>query len=370
MTNFILITGNDQLAIKNKAEKIVEEIKEKSDNAFSFETVKGDTESAKAPKILEELLTAINTPSFFSESKTIWLKHFSFFNLATGKEKKNKEVQEINKVIIKALENEIKEKNDFTLIIDGPDLDKRTAFYKFFTKNGDVVNLSKISTTDKNYQINLRNKIRELCEIENVKIAYNAVEFLADTVGAETGRLTGEIAKLIAYVGNKKTISLNDCQEICSKSYEMANWVFADALASKNMKDSFSALNIIIDKMTSEKTSGSNPELSMLFNTIRKFRDIVKVKSGAELLSIDGHCQYPFFKSAIETAKDRENSSTNVLLSLHPYRAFKLYEQASNFKNKELAGIFTSLLDANRELVSGATSSRIVLENLIIKICS
>ena len=372
MENLILITGNDTLAIKNKANSIIDELKKNIADEYSFEIITGDTENSKPMKVLEELLISINTPSFFGSTKTIWLKHFSHFDQATGKDKKNKLFQDTFKEIIDTLQTEFLDNNNVSLIIDGPELDRRTSIYKFFSKNGTIHHLAKIDTNDKSYQADLRNKIRDLCGLENVKINYDAIEFLADTVGGDTGRLTGEIAKLISYVDNKKNITLDDCQSICSKSYEMANWVFADALANKKIKSSFKALNIIIDKIVSERSTSSNPELSMLFGTIRKFQDLIKIKSGAELLAIPSKCQYPFFKSHLDNAKMNSNNvgNGNVLLSYHPYRAYKMYEQAQKFTNSEMAEIFSALLQANKELVSGNSTPRIVLENLILKVCA
>ena len=372
MENLILITGNDQLAIKSKTESIMDALKEEIADEYSLETIAGDAENSKPMKVLEELLISINTPSFFGSTKTIWVKHFKHFELATGKEKKNKQFQETFKEIIKILQTDFLDDNNLSLIIDGLALDRRSAIYKFFAKNGKVHHLAKIDTMDRNYQADLRNKIRDICELENVKINYDAIEFLAETVGGDTGRLTAEITKLISYIGTKKKITLDDCQSICSKSLEMANWVFADALATKNIKSSFNALNIIIDKIISERSASSNPELSMLFGAIRKFQDLIKIKSGAELLSIPPKCQYPFFKSHLETAKmnDTNSQDGNILLSYHPYRAFKLYEQAQNFTNIEIACIFSILLNANKELVSGSSAPRIILENLILKVCT
>lgn len=367
MERLVLITGNDSLAIKSKARAIIDDLKKEVNDEYSFEVIAGDSEDKTAMKVLEELTLSINTPSFFSSSKYIWLKHFSHFNLATGKEKKKVDFQETFKDIIETLDETSKDKN-FSLIVDGPELDRRTSIYKYFANNGKVYILDKINQNDKNAQLDIRNKILELCNQEEVKIDYKAQEFLAATVGSDTGRLSTEISKLASYVGDSNNITLNDCQAICTKSFEMANWVFADALSSKNIKSSFNALNIIIDKLISERSASSNPELSMLFTAIRKFQELLKIKSAAERLSLPAKCTYPIFKSCIDNAKLENPSNNNILFSYHPYRAFKLFEQTHNFTDKELANIFSALLEANKELVSGNSNPRIVLENLILKI--
>ncbi len=369
MENLILITGNDTLAIKNKVEAIIDELKETVDE-YSIETIIGDAENSKPMKILEELLISINTPAFFGSGKNIWLKHFAHFKLLIGKEKKNKPFQEVFKDIITVINDNFLNSSDLTLIIDGPELDKRSAVYKFFQKNGKVYSLNKIDQNDKNYQNELRNKIQDLCRVEDIKINYDAVEFLVGTVGGDTGRLTTELAKLFAYIGDKKRISLSDCQDICTKSMEMANWVFSDALANKNIKGALNALNIIIDKIVAEKSASSAPELSMLFSAIKKFQDLIQIKAGAERLEIPENCQYPFFKSHLDNVKFNSSSNDNILLSYHPYRAFKLFEQAQKFNDTEIAEIFTVLLESNKELVSGNGNPRIVLENLILKVCA
>jgi len=58
MENLILITGNDLLAVKNKADSIINEIKKKITDEYSFETIAGDAENSKPMKVLEELSAA------------------------------------------------------------------------------------------------------------------------------------------------------------------------------------------------------------------------------------------------------------------------------------------------------------------------
>ena len=103
MENLILITGNDSLAIKNKAESLINMMKKNADDEYSFEIISGDTEDCSPMKILEELSIAVNTPSFFGSTKTIWIKHFSGFELAVGKEKKCKQFQETFKEILERI---------------------------------------------------------------------------------------------------------------------------------------------------------------------------------------------------------------------------------------------------------------------------
>lgn len=363
MKNLILITGDDFLAIKSKANAIADLLKENSKNDFSIETIAGDPDNNTKPTdILKEFILAIDTPPFLAKSKIIWLKHFAFFDLLTTKGKS--EFQNLINTITDLLASNITSEN-IIVLIDGPGLTSTSMLYKLFQANGEVYDLQQIKSADKNYQIKLRNKIQELSNKENKSLSIDAMEFFVESIGGDTGRLLNELAKVISYIGNKKQIELEDCQAICSKTLEMANWSFAEALAEKNIKAAFNALNILIDKITSEKTSSSNPELLMLYNIIRKFQDILKVKAGVEKLTIPKNCNYNNFISSLE---QHPTSKDNILFSMHPYRAFKLYEQSKKFTNQKILKIFETLIEANKELVSGINTQRIILENLISEI--
>jgi DNA polymerase III subunit delta len=369
MSNLVLITGDDTLAIKSNATKIAFSEKKNLDNEFSFEVIAGDDESSTPQKIMENLIISLNTPSFFGSSKVIWLKHFSQFKSLTGQAGTNKDFQEFFRSISDTLKGDVLEDGSLKFIIDGPNLDKRSAFFKFCTKNGKVLEFNKIKSSDKSYQLNLRQKIQEICETENVKIANNAIEFLSEAVGSDTGRLTTEISKLCSYIsGTTDTITVEHCHEICTKTIEIANWIFAESLADRNIKQSIYSLNILIDNLMSDSKSGSNPELTMFFSAIRKFQEIIKTKKATSELSLHEGISYNNFKFELQNKAD--NSPNNTLINMHPYRAYMLHKQAANFTESELPKIFTELLNANKEFVSGNSTPRIVLENLIFKICT
>ena len=362
-SNLILITGDDPIAVKTNAGKIADSLKHDLNDDFAFEVINGDDENSSISKALENFIISINTPSFFATSKTVWLKHFSGFKNFTTQ----KDVQELFKNITESLESSLTD-NSLTVLIDGPFLDKRVAFFKFCKSKGTVYEHNKIKTNDKSYQVNVRNKIIELCRTENIEIDNQAIEFLSEAVGSDTGRLTTEISKLAAYISsdNSSRINLSHCKEICTKSVEMANWIFAESLADKDIKQSFYSLNILIESLIAENKSGSTPESTMFYSAVRKFQDILRTKKAAGELNISGIPSYNVFQNKLS-----QNSATNTYLSgMHPYRAYMIYKQSENFNPKKLPGIFKALLNANKEFVSGNSNPRIILENLIFKICS
>ena len=58
----------------------------------------------------------------------------------------------------------------------------------------------------------------------------------------------------------------------------------------------------------------------------------------------------------------------SILLSLHPYRAFMIWNNLRRFSDKELAKAFQYILQANLALVTGSIDSRLALESLVMNI--
>jgi hypothetical protein len=56
------------------------------------------------------------------------------------------------------------------------------------------------------------------------------------------------------------------------------------------------------------------------------------------------------------------------LLKLHPYRAFKVCENAAAFSDEVLAKDLELVRNAARALVSGGGDRRMVLEQLVLKL--
>lgn len=364
MKNFILITGNDELSIKKESMSVFLSLKESLSDDCLFETIDADAEKKKLSENIGAFIDSVNTPSFFSEKRAIWLKNVPF-DIICESEKKSKEDTTLKDILLEPLKNEISNSN-LTILISGPHLPKKAAIYKFFKENGQLIELNEISSFDSDYQANVTAKIREFFKNDGKRINNDAVEFIANAAGTNSGRLSSEMEKVSAYTDGKTAVEVEDCKAICTKTYEMAIWAFSEALASKNLKDALYSLNILIDNP--QPKDKSSPELPLLYTAIRKFKDILNMKSTAQQLGIRGVQNYYGFKAKLESVD--KTLLPEAISKIHPFKAFKSYEQSLKFKERELADIFTTLLNANIELVSGNQTLRLVLENLTSVICS
>lgn len=364
MENLVLITGNDEFAVKNKARKLISEIAgEDFESNPELEIIQGDRDDLKPDEILSELIGTIQTPPFLTTQKIVWFKHFAHFNLASGSDKsKHKPVfDKLTKLI----------KGDFPgdvlLVIDGPELDRRTSFYKVLQKKGEVHYFEKSDLSSKDFSKSQGEKIRLLCHANGKKISNDAVGYLVDTLGSDSGRLNNELEKLFCYTGEEENIGLSDCRDVCSRTPEALSWSFANALTEKSVESALETVNILMAQMLTAKGGSSKPELAMLYAAIRNFQELIKVKKDAEELDVPRRCGPDFFKHV--AAGSKEKFPNNSLLSCHPFRAFKLVSGAARFSDEDLAAAVRNLLKANKQLVSSGGDPRIILEQLITNIC-
>ncbi len=389
----VLITGDDDTAIKAKAAAVVAECVAQSGDALSLEVIdyksvrlgkagsaSSTSESAKPHQIVSELVKAIGVPSFFGTKRTLWLKHFAGFkhssdedgeeSSGTGKGKKDSPLQKAFSDVVDMINAGCLD--DTTLVIDAAEMDRRSSFYKFCEKKGVVHLCQKLNTMDKNYGRSLREKIAEICAAEGTRIDPAAIDFIAETAGGDTGRLTMEVRKLACHADLARGITLADCREVGARTPEAAAWAFADALASMSLDSALGSLDVLLESKRAESSSSSRPELPILYGAISKFKDLIKMGAAASRLSIKGRCSYQTFQAKIASAPEelKTELEDNPIVSWHPYRAYKVYEQFAAFPQERMARCLTFLLEANRELVSSASSPRLVLENLAVAICA
>lgn len=369
MGQLILVTGTDNFSIKDRARKIIVELcGENPEENPVLEIVKGDSDELKPEEIIRATIASIMTPPFFDPIKVIWLKHFgSFEKVLAGKAKdrKGQPIEELTEIIKVGLPE------DVSLIVDGSDVKKSSAFFKAFDKSGKTIVINKIELSDKNYTQSQRSKIQDICRTSNIKIDQNAIDFLIETSGSDTGRLQNELDKVFCYIGQKKLINLDDCKAICSHTPEALSWAFADALIERDTKRALETINVLMEQMRAEKNTG-NLELKLLNNAISRFQQMIEAKSTISILDIPQTTQYNTFKGVLDKIPQniKEQYKGNILLTGHPYRAFMLFSSAIKVSDGRLAEAIKHLIKANKDLVSSGGNSRIILEQLTIKLTS
>lgn len=371
MGKFYLFSGDDDVAVKTAARNLVVQIcGSEPEQCPELEIIAGDTDESrdfKAEDIIGALLHALRTPPFLTADKKIWLKHFNYFDKlqsAGAKTPLALVTDEFLAFIKKGLPD------DVTLVIDGLEIDQRKAFFKACkaVPGAEIEFFKKARLEDKDkkgFAESQGDKIKAICNKLGKEIDFRSIEFLIATVGTDTGRLLNEVEKVACFVGDRERITMADCRAVCSRTSEALGYEFGNALLERDTKGALELIDTLIEQMKAQREAGSAMELSLLSSAVRSFQELIKVRCAAAELGIRDKVGKAFFDSV-----RKEDYPGNYLAGLHPYRAFMLCQKAFEFAPETLAGILEEILKANRALVSGGGESRMVLEQLVLKICS
>ncbi|NLY10640.1 MAG: DNA polymerase III subunit delta [Firmicutes bacterium] len=185
--------------------------------------------------------------------------------------------------------------------------------------------------------------ITDWCLHHDVKIKREAVELLIKKVGTNLGFITSELDKLINYVGDSKTITVDDVEAIASPVPGLVEdgeiFLLTDALAVKDAQKALAHLKRLIDV-------GESP-LRILPLIDRELRLLVAAKT------MNG-------MTVEQTAKLMGESKH--------YSLGKIVRYAKDFDLEKLFERFYDVIEADRELKLGS-DGEVVLEKLIVRIC-
>lgn len=372
--NGYLISGDDEFEIKRHVRIVADEVMSRNPD-LEMDVVEGDNDERSPAEVIRDLVTALSMDSLFGSEKLVWLKHCSFFSVAgSGDDESSKKAKSKGKskgksdVFTPLLEmisaNEIPQ--SITLLLDGPGIDRRKIFYKTCDAAGFKIEwFSKPDPMDRQYAQLVHSRIEDVLRAGGVSVTHDAMECLKGMLGGDSARIHTEIEKLICYAGDKKKISRQDCLDVCSHTPEALSWALTDALKSRNISAALTAIDELIAQMESE--SGSGYEMRLLASVSGEFQNLIKCREALDALELDpSRVNANTFKQ-FEGQKDRYPG--NILLGMHPFRAYKIAETLTAFSDTALVQALHDILQTNRELVSSdADNKRLALEQLAFRI--
>ncbi|MDD4816761.1 MAG: hypothetical protein PHI85_02180 [Victivallaceae bacterium] len=368
MGGFFLISGNDEFAIKAGAgEHIAGLCGADFENNPALEVISGDSETTAPAVILANFTAALKTPPFLSGSKVVWLRHFNFFEMLADAAPQSP-LYLAGEELTAFFKSPVPD--DLTVVIDGPGLDQRKSLFKTFKQvDGAVIDFyRKADLRDRDYSKNQAERIAQAVRRLKKQIEPAAADFLITAVGSDSGRILNEVDKLAAYTGDeRKLITIEDCRNICSRTPEALAWEFTDALTSGNAAAAVKAADNALETAKLAR-AGNNPELGLISQAVRAFEDVLETRLAMEELKVPKQFGSHYFYNIPEDLKQKYPD--NILVKSHPFRAFKLAERAIGFPPEKIAAAFRALLKANRLLVSSQTDNRLILESLIVAVCS
>ncbi len=356
MGELYILTGDDDFERKRRAKALILKLSglpvdaEVEEND-ALEIVSGDADDVKAPQIAGRFLDALRTPPFLCDHKLLWLRHFPDFELF------NDDAEPFP-----ALMRELAEPlpPEVTVVIDGPGFDQRKQFARKLKAAGAKVDVcgSSGKASDKNWAGSRRALIEAFARREGRQIDPEAMQFLCEAVGGDTGTLTNELEKLICYAGNAPVITLEMCHAIISRTAETLGWEYTSSVLDGNAARALTLLHQLISK--------SGDELRILYMLSKEFKQMVQTLLAMRQLHLTRVNPRTFDAIPDDV---RQASPDNILLKMHPYRAFKICEAAMRQDPDALAEKLTQLRDAAKLLVTGGDPT-MVMEQLTLQLAS
>lgn len=305
-----LIVGEEDFLGEQALARLVDELLPPEDRALNLDVLDGATPAA-------ELLTRLDTAPFFGPCRVVVVRRLEAMRDAD------------QEALVAYLE---RGDSPTAAIFVARELDRRRRLYLTFRRVGTVVECRPMPPRERPAWVTGR------FAAFGKRPAPGAAESLVALAGGSLRDLDHEVAKVVAYVGDRPQVTAADVEAIVSRLGEASIFTLVDAVGSG---DASGALRALHDNLATHEP------LQVLFMIARQFRLIARAHA--------------------EVAKGRGSVPLAERLGVHPFVARKISEQARGYRADQFPGIFEALERSDRAIKSGS-APRLVLETLIVRL--
>ena len=218
------------------------------------------------------------------------------------------------------------------LLLEAPKVDRRLRWVKRFVQLGAVR-----ECTAPRRAPELRRWIDERFKSSGKRPGAGAAQALLDRVGPDLDRLGHEVEKAALFVGDAAQVSADDVVLVTGEVRPLAIWDLTDAIGQRDLPGALRVVGRLLDQ-------GEAP-LALLGALANHFRRLVRARE----------CQ-PLEAKVVARA-----------LSLHPFAAGKLVDQARRFDLPRLRSSLAAIRGADDALKGGSgLTGRLVFEWLVL----
>jgi DNA polymerase III delta subunit len=361
-SNVFLISGDDEAMIEAEAAKIVRRVAGDNPDPFALDVIR-EHDGASTADVINQVVRSILSPSFLGGRKTVWLQNFSSFGSEGTASSKGAEA-----AAFRALAEHIKQgvPEDIVLIMSGPGIDGKKALARACGKHGVLTRFQKPDVTDRKWTDAMRTAIQTRAADKGISLPPEVCEFLVGALGTDTGRIEGELEKLICYCGGPEApITLADAEALVSSQGEEASWALSNAVGDRNIGDALRVVDVLMRQSKDTDRTGR----SLIGQTARFFRELLQVKI---FMAMRRMRSARAMRSVLEGLSPEEKQACREqgmgFVDSHWYRGTMLAEQSRRYEGHELIEALRACRDAYWKAISSAMSSRITLEEMLVRI--
>ena len=279
------------------------------------------------------LISDIETPAFGYDKKLIIVKNSNI--LKKEKKSNTKSNTDLQKKISEYIKENIKTIDQTTVLIFIEEELIKCDLTNTIQELGEVCNFERLKP------IELKKRLKTICNMYQVNIDENTLQYFIETCGTNMQVLINEIRKLIEYEGKNGTIKKEDIDKLSIKELESRIFDLTDNLGKRD-----------ITKV-----------LEMLKELLYNKEPIQKI-----LVTLYNHLKKLYMSNLAE----KYNRNIAECLKLKPNQMFlvtKYKKQSEFFKEKELRKILQELIDLDYNYKNGLIDINIGLEAILCRYC-
>jgi DNA polymerase-3 subunit delta len=355
--NLHFVTGSDEAEVRNKAKGLAAKLSPSDDGGFGTEVIESAADTVDSSiDMVESTIQGILTVPMFGE-KLVWMKGVTF--LKDSVQGRSEAVLEALEKLLKILEEGLP--NGVTLLISAPEPDKRRGFYKKLSEIASTTLCDKFEIGFGGTEDDLIDWVIRRCREKGVRIGEPAATVLTTRVGANTGQLDAELAKLVTSAGENTEISEQLVRELVPTTRAGGIFDLSDAINKRN-------LPLCLDTLAQLRRQGENAIGIMLAAIVPTVRNLLIAKDLMERHGMRPPAQPQFFASDLKRLGPKETSHLPRKRdgTLNTYGIGLAAANASRFDRDHLVTAFLACRDANQKLLSGHGSEDTLLTQLII----
>jgi DNA polymerase-3 subunit delta len=357
-----VVVGTDEGMVREQALKLWRELTKGADEGFQHEIVEGNAVKVDdACSILGQLTQALMTYSMFGDDKVVWLRGATFF----GSDRTSESETVLNAVLdfVQLLEKGLP--NGVQLIISADKIDKRRAFWKFLDKTARVYVHDLIDMGQEGWETHVAHLVEKKAREVELDFEDDAMDLFINLAGEATQQIVNELEKLRLYLGERRTVTIDDVRTMVPLSREGVVFEIGKSLQAGNSARAIS----LIDEQLEMGESAVGIIRASIIPTVRNLfmaRTLMEV-SKAKMRS------YSDVQSVVNRLPQEKRTWLPLKKSGDGYNLFPIslsLRAAENFTMEQAETLLHASAKADRLLVSTGLDERMILHRLITEIAT
>ena len=355
------VVGSDEAEIKRAAKELAAQLTPGGD--FGEEVIDGMADNADAAITkIHETIQALLTFPFFGGEKFVWLKNVTF--LADTPAGRSEGVAEALGKLAETLQGGMPESTRF--LISAIDTDRRRSFYKTLTKLAKVAVFDHLDTSRSGWEDAAAALVQELAATHDLHFSADALELFTLFTGGDRRVIGNELEKLSVYLGGgKQEATVEDVRRMVPVSKTGVVFELGNAIATRDLPRALE----LLDQLLFQGESAIGIFIVAIMPTVR---NLLVTKDLMVRHKLQRPQQPFFFGKTLERlpAEATAHLPRKKDGTVNAYGLGIAASHAHRFTDAELRAALDACLSANIQLVTSGMEAKVVLSQLLVRICS